>query len=407
MSEAMTHPLRIAHLSFSSRPGTVGGLETVVDSLIRSQIEAGHQVSLVTRWKQAQAFRRDPLGYPVHALPPRRSSRGAPFREIGPRWPVALAVAALQLRYRFDVWHAHWLYPTGWMAQGVLERLGVPLVMTAHGADVNVDLATGYGFRQFPRHDARIRALASRTRWITGVSPQICAELEQLGATAPRIIGNGIGFAGITSAGTDVAATRARLGVPENAALLLTVSRNDPSKGLHHIPEVLRQLTDAGVPAVWAIVGPGSEALAPLFAEVGVADRVRLLPAIHKPGADRSVTPPRELVDLYKSAELFVFPTHAEAFGLVALEAMAAGTATVASDVGGLRSFLRSGENGLLVPPGQPKKIADAVTSLLRDERRRLALAEAGQETARRYDWPAVAAEYVALYRETLSGASA
>lgn len=403
----MTRPLRIAHLSFSSRPGTVGGLETVADNLIRSQIALGHDVALVTRWKQAQAFRAAPLGYRAHALPPRRPSRGVPFADVGARWPVALAVAALQLRHRFDLWHAHWLYPTGWMAHGALTRLGVPLVMTAHGADVTVDRETGYGYRQFARHDARIRALLTRAKWVTGVSSQLCAELTDLGAHAPRTIPNGIGFSQIDAAGTDAAAVRARLDVPEGAALVLTVARNEPRKGLHHIPEALGRLVETGQDIVWAIVGPGSDELAPLFAAAGLERRVRLLPAVQKPGDDLSLAPPRPLIELYKAADVFVFPSHNEAFGLVALEAMAAGTATVASDVGGLKSFLRSGENGLLVPPGRPERIADAVRSLLTDPQRRAALARAGRETARGFDWREVAETYLALYREAMSRGAA
>jgi len=132
-------PLRIAHLAFSALPRTVGGLEIVVDSLIRNQMEAGHDVRLVTRWRQYRALRDAGFPYPALPLPPYQRLDSRPFRSVGPRWPVAAAVRWHQWRHRFDLWHIHWLYPTGWMAHDALVRAGAPVVMTAHGADLQVE----------------------------------------------------------------------------------------------------------------------------------------------------------------------------------------------------------------------------------------------------------------------------
>jgi glycosyltransferase involved in cell wall biosynthesis len=63
----MSRPLRIAHLAFSAQPASVGGLEVVVDRLIRQQIALGHDVTLVTRWKQWKVLQR--AGFPYRSLP--------------------------------------------------------------------------------------------------------------------------------------------------------------------------------------------------------------------------------------------------------------------------------------------------------------------------------------------------
>lgn len=88
-----------------------------------------------------------------------------------------------------------------------------------------------------------------------------------------------------------------------------------------------------------------------------------------------------EIIRLYQSASLVAFPStgRAEAFGLVALEAHACGTPVIASDLPGVRTVVRHGETGLLVPPEQPVALADAIGSLLGDPNRRASMGAAAR----------------------------
>ena len=91
--------------------------------------------------------------------------------------------------------------------------------------------------------------------------------------------------------------------------------------------------------------------------------------------------PQEELVRLVQRAEIVVCPSYLEGFGLVCAEAMAAGTAVVASDCDGLQSLIRQGERGWLVPAGDPVALADGIITLLRD----VALRERMTESAYAY----------------------
>ena len=91
--------------------------------------------------------------------------------------------------------------------------------------------------------------------------------------------------------------------------------------------------------------------------------------------------PQEELVRLVQRAEIVVCPSYLEGFGLACAAAMAAGTAVVASDCDGLRSLIRHGETGWLVPPGDPVALADGIITLLRD----VALRERMTESAYAY----------------------
>jgi starch synthase len=94
-----------------------------------------------------------------------------------------------------------------------------------------------------------------------------------------------------------------------------------------------------------------------------------------------------------------VLPSRYEPFGIVNLEAMAAGKAVIATDVGGVAEVVRAGETGLLVAPqDNPAALAAACMDLLADPARTAALGAAGRREAARYDWPRIAGRYLDLY---------
>jgi phosphatidylinositol alpha-mannosyltransferase len=97
---------------------------------------------------------------------------------------------------------------------------------------------------------------------------------------------------------------------------------------------------------------------------------------------------------LFKTADVYCSPaTGRESFGIVLLEAMAAGTAIVASDIHGYKGVLQRGQQGLLVPPGKPKELAGALAKVLADDELRAAMGRSGLERAQEYSWERVTAK--------------
>ncbi len=111
-----------------------------------------------------------------------------------------------------------------------------------------------------------------------------------------------------------------------------------------------------------------------------------------------------ELPRYYRSAHVFCAPsTGCEGFGLVLLEAMAAGRPIVASDIAGYRSVVRHGREGLLVPPGDVAAIAEALLALLRSPERRAEMGRQGRARAAAYSWDRVARQVMGYYEELLA----
>jgi glycosyltransferase involved in cell wall biosynthesis len=112
----------------------------------------------------------------------------------------------------------------------------------------------------------------------------------------------------------------------------------------------------------------------------------------------------RDSAEVLGGFDVFVQPSLYESQGLAILEAMAAGVPVVATDVGGVRDAVRDGETGLLVPPSDPRALAEAIARLCGDRELsgRLA-ARAGREVRERYTASGMVDAYATLYRELLA----
>ena len=132
-----------------------------------------------------------------------------------------------------------------------------------------------------------------------------------------------------------------------------------------------------------------------LATHAGIGDLVTFLPPV----------PPDDLADLYAAADLVAVPSYSESFGLVALEAQAAGTPVVAAEVGGLRTAVDHGSSGLLVDGHATRQWADALSGLLDNGDIRGRLAAGARDHAEKFSWAATAAGTLAGYSDALARA--
>ena len=114
--------------------------------------------------------------------------------------------------------------------------------------------------------------------------------------------------------------------------------------------------------------------------------------------------PHHRLPPYHAAAHVFIGPARGgESFGIVLVEAMAAGLPVVASDIDGWREVVRHGIDGLLVPPSDPAALAVAVRRVLDDPALAAKLSAAGRERSERYRWETVAEEIEAAYRDAIA----
>src|SRR5262249_5050287 len=104
-------------------------------------------------------------------------------------------------------------------------------------------------------------------------------------------------------------------------------------------------------------------------------------------------------------ASVYACPTTRASFGMTLLESMASATPVVCSDIVGFRDVVTSGREALMVPPRNPRALADSLVRLLQDEGLRVRMGRSAWHTAQRYGWPAVADRVLELYHVALGAA--
>ena len=143
------------------------------------------------------------------------------------------------------------------------------------------------------------------------------------------------------------------------------------------------------------LVGDGPErgSLERLARRTGVADRVHFV----------GFVPHDDVPSVLMTADVLVMPSRYEELGTAMLEAMQVGVPIVASDTGGIPDVITHERNGLLVPPGDPQALADAITRLLADRALAAGLADAAKADVARYDWNVLAGSVLGIYRQVLA----
>ncbi len=178
---------------------------------------------------------------------------------------------------------------------------------------------------------------------------------------------------------------------PEPARILF-LGRLEPAKGVFELLGAGARLA-AHYPDLRLVFGGegDAEALRKRAAALGIQDRIELLGWVG----------PQERAAQLARAAVFCLPSHAEGLPMAMLEAMAAGTAVVASNVGGIPETIVDGDNGLLAPPRDEQALADKLAQLVGDDALRTRLAQRARATiAQHYSTEVVCGQLSALYRE-------
>jgi glycosyltransferase involved in cell wall biosynthesis len=193
------------------------------------------------------------------------------------------------------------------------------------------------------------------------------------------------------------------LSLPEGSFILLNVARVAPHKGLLHAVRALPAVMEKYPETYLVSVGPADDRrwLSRIEAEadsLGVSRHVRFLGVR------------RDIPDLLRCCDLFIFPSLYEGLGISLIEAMSSGCACVALRAAPITEVIRQGVDGWLVPPADVRALADAVCLLLNDEGRRKRLGEAAAESVRAQFHPETAARkledvYEAVLRSAGAGA--
>lgn len=348
-----------------------GGVQVHIRQLAHRLERRGHRVIVLAPAGEAPAAPNVvAVGRPV------RLPYNGSVAPIAPH--AARSVRRALEEFQPDVVHAHEPFVPS-VAMHATRWAGAPVVATFHAyADRSILLQASARLlrRVWRRIDVRI-----------AVSEAAREHVSRAFQGDVRVIPNGVEvehFAGAEP-----------IELPQGRRVLF-VNRLDRRKGFVVMIDAFRLVAETHPDALLVVAGDGRERSAVRRLPRAVRDRVVLLGNV-----------PHDLLPPYHAAcEVFCAPaTGQESFGIVLVEAMAAGLPIVATDIPGYREVVRGGEDGLLVPPEDPGAVAAALRRLLDDPELSARLARSARSRADAYSWDAVTRRVEAAYDEAAGGA--
>ncbi|HVT09932.1 MAG TPA: glycosyltransferase family 4 protein [Polyangia bacterium] len=363
---------------------TLGGIQEHVHHFAQAARRLGHDVRIVTPAVS------DTLAS-VQGGPGARRDRDDGVIRLGRSIPVfsggsiarvstgpglTAAVREVLRSERFDVVHLHSpLMPT------------LPLLFLRQSSAVTVGTFHSVVGRSFLYGALRgsLQRYADRLDAAIGVSETALVDLKRTFRAPWHVIPNGVDVATFASG-------RRRPELDDGRPTVLHVGRFDPRNGVDRVIRAWVRVRRGGTDARLVLVGDGP--LRPAYEALVPPD---LRPDAHFVG----FVPGAERPSYYASADVLLCPAVGGTFGIILLEAMAAGCAVVAADTPGFRNVMSDGQQGFMVDVAADPDcamLAAQTTRLLQDATLRRRCAAAGRATAARFDWPAVAQEVIALY---------
>lgn len=388
--------MKILMLTWEYPPRIVGGIARVVHDLSKRLIKDGHEVTVVTyrdnadvpeyeNDKGVNVYRVD--NYMIH-----------PNNFID--WIMQLnfnmlskATEIINKEGGFDVIHAHdWLVT--YAAKSLKNAYDIPIVATIHATEAG---------RNSGIHDETQRYI-NDTEWLlTYEATEVIVNsnymkneiqiLFGLPFDKINVIPNGINLSNFTGIERDYDFRRQY--AMDNEKIILYVGRLVYEKGVQHLiaamPKILSNYNDAKL----IIAGRGGmmDELRAEASNLGLNDKIYFTGYLNS----------KQVQKMYKCADVAVFPSTYEPFGIVALEAMLAGVPTVVSDVGGLDEIVTHGVDGMKSYAGNANSIADSVTALLYDHQLATNVSKkAKQKVKDQFNWEKIAQDTHFTYEKAI-----
>jgi glycosyltransferase involved in cell wall biosynthesis len=355
----------------------IGGGEEHVFQLSKRLVDRGHDVivytsDLETHYPRISYLNRETIRQRYYrGVQVRRFHASSTFK----RYPSLKGYFRELMKENCDLIHAHGFgYFTSDCSALISTVRRIPLVLTTHG----------FFPVTRPTHPALDSLYVAMSRnWVLKVSKKILSisdsdarQFRRL--VAPQkvtVIRNAVDTKFWSEPGSRV--TRF---CDESGPIIGAVGRVTSAKGFQLLikatPSILREMPNAKVSIVGKDFGYLPE-LERLTEEIGVSHSVSFLGELSD----------EQLKEFYRVCSLIVVPSLHEAFGIVALEAMASGTPLVASDMGGLAEIIKDGTNGLLFKSGDSNALADAVISLLKHPEMAEMIGRNNERDSMKYSW--------------------
>lgn len=387
--------MKILMLTWEYPPRIVGGIARVVNDLSKRLIKDGHDVYVITYKEGNVPYYENDKGVHVYRVDNFMINANS-FID----WTMQLnfnmiskAAEIINKEGKFDVIHAHdWL--VAYAAKTLKESFGIPLVSTIHATEAG---------RNSGIHNIE-QKYVNDTEWmLTYESSEVIVNSKFMKNDLQRLFGlpyekinvvpNGINTTVYNGLERDYDFRRKY--AMDNEKIILFMGRLVYEKGIQHLISAMPKILDGYHDAKLIIAGKGGmmDDLKAQVSAMGLGEKVYFTGYLNA----------KQVSKMYKCADVSVFPSTYEPFGIVALEAMLAGVPTVVSDVGGLNEIVEHRVDGMKSYAGNSNSLADSILELLLNpELCDKVTKKAKQKVKNEYNWAKIAQDTYFTYEKAI-----
>jgi glycosyltransferase involved in cell wall biosynthesis/tetratricopeptide (TPR) repeat protein len=293
----------------------------------------------------------------------------------------------------FDVLYVQGAYEPASLALELKQELRIPVILRTHGEDIQIDLESGYGYRRDPKKNEIILRNIRNVDHNVVIGPHILKDVKELTEGPVSLIFNGVDTDHFKPGKESL--LHERLGLAKETKILITVGRNVKKKSLHLAIDALA-LVKKSTPNV-VLVHAGKEGNGLNLREYAISKGVS--DAFHQIGEVSYFDMP----EIYRSADIFIFPSKTETFGNVTVEAMACGLPCIEFDYEVNRDKITDGKTGFIVQYGDCEKLAEKILLPLNDEKLcEIMSINSRKHAVNKFSWRIVREQYRKIFFSSL-----
>jgi len=304
-------------------------------------------------------------------------------------------------KHQCQLLHGHMLHGGGHSAVKLAQRYSIPSVVTSHGADVQVQKEIAYGAMMNAAQKERIEYTLDNCDCIVSLSSMNKALLLKRGADENKIVSIPLGV--------DIKAIQAvrtqsrRIEFSQDDFVLISVGRNSKIKRLNLLIEAMNLIVKETNKIKCLLVGPDDEIKMTIAAK-GLQDYVKCVGKVPGKRQQYDLIPPyAELVNVYRSASLYVSTSYVEAFNLSALDALACGVPVLVTRNQGIRDHVQEDLNGYIIENEDAQSLSQQILEIYQDQKMKDDQRQIIIDSIAHLDWTNVAKAHQALYAKLLT----
>ncbi len=394
-------------LPISSFLPYAGGMEVGVHNLAMNLIDYGHEPIVITSYSIYRELKKKKIKFPYKVIffYPRMFYLFSINKKLG-MFLSEKYFKILQKIYSFDFWHITMGFPLGVMFINYSIKNNVNnYVIRCVGEDIQLDKDIGYGYSTDIENFNIIKKYLPLCKNLISISKSITDRYRDLGIKSKAIhkIPNGVSIKRFKQLSEkDRMAKRKYYGISKDEKVLITLGRNHPKKNYSFLLKLTKEMVIKKMEFKFFFIGQGVNKLRDEISLNNLSHKIILIDTSDNFDDNENQFPSTKIINFLLISDIFVFPSVLESFGVVIIEAMAAGLPLIANEVSGSKDLIHNAKTGFLSKKNNTDTFISKINLLTKDQKIAKEMRARSIKEAKKFDWKKISLKYLKLYEKII-----